>query len=331
MGNLTFSIIIPIYNVERYLEKCVRSVTTQSFTDIEILLINDGSSDSCPDICESLAKSDDRIIVVNKTNGGLSDARNIGLSKAKGEYVIFLDSDDYYLNSDFIYALYNKLADSKCDLLFFKRRKLYESTNNLEPEVATYSNSISEEKEFGKLIYHLSANDELDASAAMKVIRRKILIENNIYFRKGITAEDIEWFYRLIRHINSASVINDIAYCYRIRKDSISHSISLKSIQDLFLTIEINAQSLHDIKYKTDYHLGLLNYLCYQYNITIGLIGCYLKGKDYNEMLSQCKKYNWLCSYAISPKTRKSSFLIRFLGLKISSFLLGKYIAHKKS
>ena len=89
------SVIVPIYNVEKYLEKCVNSITSQTYKNLEIILVDDGSTDSSPEICEKLKQSDDRIIVIHKKNGGLSSARNAGLDIAKGKYIGCVDSDDY--------------------------------------------------------------------------------------------------------------------------------------------------------------------------------------------------------------------------------------------
>ena len=89
------SVIVPIYNVERYLEKCVNSILVQTYSNLEIILVDDGSPDNCPQLCDQLAKKDSRIVVVHKKNGGLSSARNAGIDIARGEYIGFVDSDDW--------------------------------------------------------------------------------------------------------------------------------------------------------------------------------------------------------------------------------------------
>ena len=107
---MKFSIIVPIYKVEEYLDRCVESLIRQTEKDIEIILVDDGSPDSCPAMCDEWAKKDERIRVVHKENGGLSDARNAGLNIATGEYVLFVDSDDY-------------VAENACESLGKKRRR----------------------------------------------------------------------------------------------------------------------------------------------------------------------------------------------------------------
>ena len=103
------SVIIPVYKVEKYLNKCVDSVLNQTYKNLEIILVDDGSPDKCPEICDEYAKKDDRIKIIHKQNGGLSDARNVGIEKSTGEYITFIDSDDY-VDSNYIEQLY-KLFD----------------------------------------------------------------------------------------------------------------------------------------------------------------------------------------------------------------------------
>jgi glycosyltransferase involved in cell wall biosynthesis len=95
LKDIYFSIIVPVYNVEEYLKRCIESLIEQTYKNIEIILVDDGSTDNCSAMCDSLAKKDKRIKAFHKNNGGLSDARNFGLRKAKGEYILFVDSDDY--------------------------------------------------------------------------------------------------------------------------------------------------------------------------------------------------------------------------------------------
>ena len=102
---MKISIIVPIYNVEKYLERCINSLINQTYKNIEIILVNDGSTDNSLIICEKYKNIDSRIILVNKENGGLSDARNVGIDNSSGNYITFIDSDDY-IDDDYVYTLY---------------------------------------------------------------------------------------------------------------------------------------------------------------------------------------------------------------------------------
>lgn len=122
------SVIVPIYKVEQYLEKCVNSIKNQTYKNLEIILVDDGSPDNCPALCDSLAKTDNRIKVIHKTNGGLSDARNVGFSSSTGKYISFVDSDDY-LNTNFIETLYNNLINTDADMSICSFLKVQENEN----------------------------------------------------------------------------------------------------------------------------------------------------------------------------------------------------------
>ena len=148
------SVIVPIYNVEKYLEKCINSIVFQTYKNIEILLIDDGSTDKSSYICEEWKKRDSRINVVHKANGGLSDARNCGLNIASGEYVCFIDSDDY-IENDYIEKLYkilieNKLRVSQCGINYInendkklKQIVFYYSANQMPDSNMHFLNIIS--------------------------------------------------------------------------------------------------------------------------------------------------------------------------------------------
>ena len=129
---MRLSIIIPVYNVEQYLQNCVQSVITQTYQDLQVILVNDGSTDSSGILCDQLAQQDSRIQVVHKENGGLSDARNAGLRVATGEYVLFLDSDDYYADNHVLDALVNTLTQwNYPDALLFCRTDYYENLQSM--------------------------------------------------------------------------------------------------------------------------------------------------------------------------------------------------------
>ena len=109
------SVIVPIYNVEKYLEKCIESILAQTYTDYELILVNDGSTDGCYEICQKFSKRDVRIKLINKPNGGLSSARNVGIDNSKGDYITFVDSDDY-ISKYMLQELYRGLCENEADI-----------------------------------------------------------------------------------------------------------------------------------------------------------------------------------------------------------------------
>lgn len=136
MNQIKVSIIIPIYNVEEYLEECLVSALKQTLKEIEIICVNDGTPDRSMDIVNRYAKEDERIVIVEKENGGLSSARNAGLAVAKGEYVYFLDSDDYILEQT-MEVLYGEASQNQLDNIYFDAESFFE-TEDLKEEMAVY-------------------------------------------------------------------------------------------------------------------------------------------------------------------------------------------------
>ena len=122
---MKISVIIPVYNTEKYLKECVESVLAQTYHNLEILLINDGATDSSPQICESYAKQDARIKLIHKENGGLSDTRNTGIKQCSGDYVLFLDSDDYWDDPKMVEKLADQMQQYPVDILNFRYKKIY--------------------------------------------------------------------------------------------------------------------------------------------------------------------------------------------------------------
>ena len=322
---MKISIIIPIYKVEAYLRECVDSVLNQTYRDLEIILVDDGSPDGCPAICDEYGQKDSRVKVIHKPNGGLSDARNVGLQSATGDYVVFLDSDDYYNNKEFIARAAEKLAANPVDFLCHQRQKFVDGHDDQMKQPRPYSQEEENEHDYGTLVEKLSTHDHLDASACMKVIRCQFLIENQLWFKKGMYSEDVDWYMRVLLMAKSMSVTNDKAYCYRLRAGSISHSLKLKNLQDLFSSVENYAEQARKIS-NHELGNGILNYLAYQYFIVMGLTSAFLKGDEKKYMLEKVKKYKWVTKYASSLKTQKSVKLLMLCGFKITSFILSCYI-----
>lgn len=237
------SIIIPVYNVEKYISQCIESVISQSYKDIEIILINDGSTDKSGEICDTYASIDNRIKVIHKKNGGLSDARNRGLDVCTGKYVMFLDSDDYW-NKDFLKDINKKIINNpKLDFITadgylgkFSGGKEVPITCNFDKENFIYENG---EKflEFA-LSYKNHNGINWHWSAWRNVYRTEIIKENNIYFKKGIINEDAEWTPRVILECNYFDFIPDSFYNYRLdRPNSIMNVCSFKKIDDYLETV----------------------------------------------------------------------------------------------
>lgn len=156
--NPLISIIIPVYKVEDYLEECVNSVLNQTYRNLEVILVDDGSPDNCPALCDNYARQDKRIKVIHKPNGGLSDARNEGLKNASGEYVLFLDSDDFYIDNEAISQLVKEVHKNPAtDIVFYRRTTI--SGDNRLPSVSVIPDKIMGQDKISGLHYLLQNGD----------------------------------------------------------------------------------------------------------------------------------------------------------------------------
>ena len=203
------SVIVPIYNVERFVKRCLDSLVNQSLQEIQIILVNDGSTDESGEIAKEYAsKHSNKIIYLEKENGGLSDARNFGMRYAEGEYIAFLDSDDYVENTMYE-EMYNKALQENSD--YVECDFLWEYPDKIKVDKRTpYSNK----KEMLTNVRVVAWN---------KLIKREILEKNNISFPKGLRYEDIEFTYKLIPYLNKVSYVDKEFVHYVQRNNSIAN------------------------------------------------------------------------------------------------------------
>ncbi len=218
------SVIIPVYGVEKYLDKCVESVINQTYPELEIILVDDGSPDNCPSMCDNWAHRDDRIKVIHKKNGGLSSARNAGLDIADGEYVFFLDSDDY-ISEDCLERLFRAVLSDKSDVAVCDSVKVSESCEQLKPSAVSDSRCISQEELFscvGK------RGDWLYIVSWGKLFKAELF--ENIRFPEGKLNEDEFVFYRVFDKCRSVSLCKDAVYFYVQREGSIMSAYTPKRL-----------------------------------------------------------------------------------------------------
>ena len=218
------SVIVPVYNVEKYIDKCLKSLTQQTLQDIEIIIVNDGTLDKSVEIIEKYVKENpSKIKYYEKENGGLSSARNYGLEYATGDYIAFLDSDDYVETNMYeeMYSLAKKEnADMvECDFIWeweygkkiFDKRREYKSKEEMmkKPRVVAWN----------------------------KIYKREIINKYKIRFPEGLIYEDMEFFYKLLPHLNKISYINKYFVYYTQREDSITNKQTQK-VEDIFKILD---------------------------------------------------------------------------------------------
>ncbi|MGF2941895.1 glycosyltransferase family 2 protein [Enterococcus xiangfangensis] len=217
------SIIVPVYNVEKYLRKCVDSILAQTFTDFELILVDDGSPDNSGAICDQYAEKDSRIKVIHKENGGLSDARNAGIEVAKGKYLGFIDSDDY-IADDMYELLYNNIIKEKADLSICGIYHVYEGK---EPERKIEKYMVLNRDEATVLIFH---GNQISDHAVNKLYSRSIFSE--LRYPLGKYHEDSFTIVGILDQCEKVVVDTKQKYYYYHRDDSItSQTFSQKHLE----------------------------------------------------------------------------------------------------
>ena len=221
------SVIVPVYNVEEYLEECLESIKRQTYTDIEVILVNDGSIDRSKEICERYCEKDSRFKLVNQENKGLSGARNRGMLESKGEFISFVDSDDV-LKEDMLEQLMKQMTSEDIDIV-----ECWYTNEKQELELSTPKNvKTIFQGDSKEALVSLCKDNIVRLNAVAKLFRRQVII--NFPFLEGLFYEDVYGGIGILKHIRKMVKINYIGYYYRVRQGSImNREFNIKNF-DLF-------------------------------------------------------------------------------------------------
>lgn len=322
--NPTLSVIIPVYKVENYLERCVKSVLNQDYRDFEVILVDDGSPDRCPQICDDLAVSDERITVVHKPNGGLSSARNKGVEVARGKYLAFLDSDDQWAEGK-LKPLMEQLVTSDVDMLVYDCIDLYPNGDVRKRDDGDFFKNSFRVLDVESYYREVVTLGNFMESACTKILKRDFIVENGLFFTLGLTGEDSEWMIRLLRVARCVAVSSiELFVCTCLREGSIQNSISPKNIRDLIGTIDksIAYCKAHEGEL-CELELSQCSYLLA--NAT-GIL-CYINDKkERQSLIALLKERTHLFEYALNNKTKKVRMAYKLLGFNLLVRLLGLYV-----
>lgn len=307
------SIIIPVYNVEKYLDNCLNSILEKNLENYEIILVNDGSTDSSGKICNKYANEYNEIKVFHQENKGLSGARNTGIMHAEGEFLMFVDSDDFISKDIKLNDVIEKL---NCDVTQYKWIYYYENKN----KYVYFSNHNQYKGSIANILRKKIRDGTISVSACDKIVRRKIVIDNKLFFKEGILSEDLDWSLRLYLKIQSIQDINQDIYVYRQqRKGSITNKIGKKNILDLY---NILYYWYHYEYEKEQFKIAYYNYLAYHYVILLMLINKYNCDK---ELKSKIYALEDLLNYSENNKVRLCNRLFNTFGKKTGIYILKIY------
>ncbi|WP_310175392.1 glycosyltransferase family 2 protein [Neobacillus niacini] len=260
--NPKVSVIVPIYKVEKYLSRCIESILKQTYTNLEIILVDDGSPDQCGKIAEQYAERDKRIKVFHKKNGGLSDARNFGMQFTTGEYTMFVDSDDWLKESmveNMVYASKKYNADVVQSAFYYAYDQHLLFDNRIysqnDPPVVLDNKALMRE---------LVINETVKNFAWGKLYKTKMI--KNLAFKKGVLFEDVFWAHKVMQRVNIFVILNTPLYYYYQRDDSIVANYSIrnldiiKGLKERHSFIEENYSDLTKESYKLLLKTSLVHY-----------------------------------------------------------------------
>lgn len=282
------SIIVPIYKVEKYINQCIESIINQTYKNIEIILVDDGSPDKCPIMCDNYKKKDKRIKVIHKKNGGLSDARNAGIEIATGNYICFVDSDDF-IKPNYIELLYkaiikNNTKISQCGFIYYdgseKERINYKENKVLCKRDYFYDNYTSHKTD-NTVVWN-------------KMYSRDIF--RNLKFNKGKIHEDEFFTYKAIEKAEKISIIKECLYSYRMNEDSITRKLyntKRLDVLDAFKEKNDYFKNNYDEDIYNNFGTTYLDILLYHF----GQVSKYIKDKSIkknirNEIIKIYKTFN---------------------------------------
>ena len=300
------SIIVPVYNTEKYLRKCIDSILAQTYRDIEVILVDDGSTDGSGAICDEYEKTDERVRVIHKENGGQATARNMALDEARGEYVGFVDSDDY-ISPSMYEELLSAASMNNADIAMCARYNVNEKTGE---ELASFCLDDKTVMNRTEALRRLCVYDSVDSSPCDKLIRKELF--GSIRFPAGYICEDVDVIFRLFDKAERIVHIGEPMYYYLQRRGSTSHSSFSEKTKGLEIYhrrgYEFIKDTYPELKMEAEYFY--FSRLLTLYNIIV--VSNY-KGKYRREIKGKIRQsYNLIKENPyIDKKSKKKFFLIK--------------------
>lgn len=305
------SIIIPVFNVEAYLPMCIESVLSQTFKKLEVILINDGSTDASGKICDNYAKKDERIRVFHKKNEGQSIARNIGLEASKGKYILYLDSDDCYTDPKCMYKLYDMMEKDKYDFILFGS-VMGSSIENAVNHYGNYDLEIIKNNNGNKIFSYMVKENKQLACVWNKIIRKEFLQNNQIILQENIIGEDIEWSIDIFQHAEKIGAINEIFHFYRQNNRTSLTSINSREKTKGLYSIILSCINKYGENGKTEFGRGVLSFMAFEYAILLYNIAYFKNINEFKEM----KQADCVFRYALDKKTKAVATVYKIFGFQ---------------
>ena len=313
-----YSIVIPVYNVEDYISECLKSLITQN-KPMQIILVNDGSTDNSGGICDEFARKYDFIKVIHTGNAGPGKARNIGAREADGDFLMFVDSDDY-ISKDFFEKFETSDSDFGADIIFFEMFKVFENGATVSMAQGLQKDKLFK-KEKRDAYEHISLCSKFPASPCGKLINLGFYKASGIKMPEDIISEDVDWSLELILGASSFDFFEDGFYYYRQRVRSRSSAGHENAVSDALFIIEKWDRKLKNNEYREYFY----RFLAYQYAMIFPFAGALppKKRKMYTEKM---RKFRYLLNFGKTKKLKAIKWTVKLLGVRLSSRILYMYV-----
>lgn len=324
------SFVIPVYKVEKYINECVDSILNQLTDACEMILVDDGSPDRSGVICDSYAAKDSKVRVVHQKNGGLANARNTGLDHAQGEYVAFVDSDDY-LDGQCVSKILNWITLGGADICFMRAMKVFPDgkqqllDDEMNPEMLTGSKESA--------IKYLSECSKYPGSPCTKIFKRSLIETNNLRFPDDRrVSEDLGFVLQCILRAESYDALPIDYYYYRqAREGSITNRVTYKSFWGLKAFVEESTDFLTENKVpKGNIERYAMSFVAYEFSI---MIWQYSRiGEEFkSEAAKTLNEYSWVLSYGRTKKTHLVRWTMQILGVNTTMRMMDIYMRLRSS
>lgn len=324
--------MIPVYNVEKYLRECIDSVIAQSYPNKEIILVNDGSTDNSIEICKEYDLKYPYIKLINKKNGGLSDARNVGILNSTGDYILFLDSDDYWDDGNFLFDLAQYInKNSNIDYIFFRYKIYFQKKDKyIEPVFNIDDKEIEGKSGVDCLNYILSKMRYFQWYAWAGIVRREFIINNDLFFMKDRKYEDILWTPQVFIKARLISFYNKPIYVYRLeREGQITSENSYKCLEDNIFISTNWFEFLENCSIKESLKKDLFTNINQRYFHAIKFAG-FLNNIEKRIIIKKIIENKKLLKYC-NAQSAIIKFSCNFIGFKLTISLLHLTINIKNS
>lgn len=319
------SIIVPVYNAGKYFEECVESVLKQTYNDWELILIDDGSTDGTREKCDNYSKSDNRIKTIYSNRGGVSRARNIGIDSAKGDYLFFMDNDDYWKEDTLLENVIQQIKVQNADIMmyscitFWPDGRTDETVKDIEIEKVNSNDKASS-------IKYIVQKDILTRAVWTKAIKRDLFSDNNIRFPEGMRNEDVDVTGKLLLYSKKIGWCDNATYMYR-KGTGISQSDQQVSDQTILDMKEICIDFIDTVDAKdisSELRTAYYSYIAYPFAVLMMYIGG-TKNKQIKKECTQLKKYAKVLKADYNPYVKFINKAYKILGFKNTIRLLSIY------